>query len=681
MKQSRKGMLMAALICGTVVPVVTCSSNVYAAEVEDEALKGFTLDQIVVTATREERRDVDTPASTEVFTREDIKATGANNVAGVISKIPGIAYKSFGVAGASMGTMINEVTIRGVDSGTLVMINGNSINWRGKYNLEAIQADEVERIEIVKGGGSVLYGSEAAGGVINIITKKKADNYVKAGIGNFGHKEYGANVGNDIIQVSYENEKWDGTVDKIAESQVTSTNSRTGVTTLYGETKTSVKDVRRENIGVNYNINKNLNLNYHYFKSKANYVREVTDSSAAAMRVGDTFNYRIYTTEQHIAQLQYNDKLWKASLYFTSGTTDSFGNTYFSSTGTRYPVTNKSYFYNTREKNSRLGVDVQRTWRIGNKVTAILGADFKHERWQKLPTHTTDGSSVSNSPVDAKRNIWGIYGQWDQKIDDKNSFILSARETVLGNATNGMSYSNFSGAGQFIHKLDENQSLYASVAQSFILPEFSQMYGASSAAIGNPDLKPQKGLNYEIGWKKIAGAHNWKLALYSIRIKDKITAKYNTSGVAAGTYTYENEDFKNEGIEFGDTIKTKGPWSFNWAISYNNPKSKGTAKPYWDRAFGRYQLTGGIGYNSKKFSANLSGSFLGDRVQTPSTSPSYETRPYFLTTLMASYRPAKDHEFTLTIDNLLNRHDILSHSSSSYYSTPINFLFEYKYKF
>ena len=60
-----------------------------------------------------------------------------------------------------MGTMINEANIRGVDNGTLVMVNGNPVSWRGKYNLDAIPADSIERIEIVKGGGSVLYGSEA----------------------------------------------------------------------------------------------------------------------------------------------------------------------------------------------------------------------------------------------------------------------------------------------------------------------------------------------------------------------------------------------------------------------------------------------------------------------------------------------------------------------------------------
>ena len=144
---------------------------------------------------------------------------------------------------------------------------------------------------------------------------------------------------------------------------------------------------------------------------------------------------------------------------------------------------------------------------------------------------------------------------------------------------------------------------------------------------------------------------------------------------------YKNEDFRNYGFEFGDTVKSKGAWSYNWAVNLQNPKSKSTSKGYWDNKYGKYQLTGGVGYTMGKFDANLSGSFLGDRVRTPSTSHSYDERPYFLTTLTANYKPDKHNDISLVIDNLLDRDDVISHSASAYYATPCNFLVEYKYRF
>ena len=129
----------------------------------------YNMDDAIVTATRTTKKDVDVPASTVILTAEKIKESGATNAAEALSKVNGFTYKSMGARGASMGTMNNELGIRGHRNGTLVLLSGNPVSWRGKYNLEMIPAQNIERIEIVKGGGSVLYGSEAVDGVVNII--------------------------------------------------------------------------------------------------------------------------------------------------------------------------------------------------------------------------------------------------------------------------------------------------------------------------------------------------------------------------------------------------------------------------------------------------------------------------------------------------------------------------------
>ena len=100
---------------------------------------------------------------------------------------------------------------------------------------------------------------------------------------------------------------------------------------------------------------------------------------------------------------------------------------------------------------------------------------------------------VSRAIQEPSRNIYAVYGQYDYKFDEKNEFIFGARETWTTGGYKDQNYDNFSMSGQYLHKLTENDSLYASVGQSFIMPTFSQMYGASDSAVSNPDLKPQKG--------------------------------------------------------------------------------------------------------------------------------------------------------------------------------------------
>jgi len=654
-KERRITAMMIMAITGTVMMGATA----FAAEA---GISEYSLDQVIVTATRYEKRDVDVPASTVIITSEKIKEMGATTAAGALEKTNGMAYKAFGPLGASMGTMINEANIRGVDNGTLVMVNGNPVSWRGKYNLDAIPADSIERIEIVKGGGSVLYGSEAMAGVINIITKKGASNSATVGFGNYGQQYYKANVGNEKLGVNASLEKFPNTVEGLGYGDV-------NYTKLNGETRTDIKDVEKKNMGVNYNINDNLYFMYNYYETTANYLRYVSDitSTTSGVQVGDQFNGREYTTKQHVAQLNYNDHNIKASTYFNTGTVESAGPTYITSKGAK-----ETSWYNTREKNTTYGADVQKNWQINSKAKAILGASYKNENYMSLCAAST------STATEYSRDNWGIYSQWEQAFNEKNTGIISMRETWTTKADGDNNYNNFSAAGQFIHKLDEANNIYASVGQSFIMPTFAQMYGASSSAIPNPGLKPQTGINYEIGWKKIAGNHSWKAAIFHIDIKDNITATWNAG---KAEYKYINEDFKNTGIELSCDIKTNSPFSYNYGVTYQNPQAKSDKKGYWDSKFGRIQLTGGVTYKKNKWTSSLSGSYLAARVATPSSTESYDMKPYFLTTLNTIYSPDKKSDITLTIDNVLDRSDNLSHSGSMYLSTPINFLLSYTYKF
>lgn len=152
----------------------------------EEALPLYTLDAVVVTATRTENDVKNVPASTQIITSSDIKKSGATNVRDAITDFANITMTKKVRGGG------HEIIIRGMSTDkSLIMVNGHRVaneadgSGLGNANaLDRINVDNIEKIEIVKGSSSALYGSEAMGGVINIITKGSKEAEVRTGLVN-----------------------------------------------------------------------------------------------------------------------------------------------------------------------------------------------------------------------------------------------------------------------------------------------------------------------------------------------------------------------------------------------------------------------------------------------------------------------------------------------------------------
>ena len=638
--------LVAALLGSAIL-----SGTASAAETNDKP--NFVFDQILVTAQRYEKNDVDTPASASVVTGAQIQATGAKNAQEALTLFGGFTSLQYGAGGASQGSMTSKVIMRGVYNGTLVLINGTPLNLRGLYNLEDIPVEDIERIEIVKGGGSVLYGSEAAGGVINIITKAERQNSVKVSGVIYGQQNHSVDLQLGKLGFGYHYDKW-GNTGKVS-SYVTSGKEMYNV----------FDDGKQNNCSLNYNFDSNWSLLYNH--NDADAVYNYTYGAGYAALENKTRYTRKYSTAKDFAQLQYKNKGQKFSFYYNNDNLKTDGTNYYSSANALLSVPDYSS-PDTEEKNRTYGFDLQQDWFIHNNKL-LMGVTYQNEYYKPDITKATDYA----------RNNYSLYGQWEHPASNADTMILSARETWTGGTPHDRNYDNFSAQGQFIHKLNENESLYGSIGQSFKMPTFNQIYGSGSTImVGNPSVKPQTGIHYEMGWKKNTDTHKWRLALFNYYIKDNITSE---KIITTDQYKYTNEDLKNTGIELTCDIAGVNGWSYNWGISYGNPESKTTAKPYWDRAYGRFQLNGGATYQQDKWRVALTESYLADRVMTPSSSESYSQKPYLLTSLNVTYNIDKHKEIFFTANNILDREDVISHSSSEYYDTPFNYTLGYKVTF
>ena len=655
------------LLTGAVLSVFMAGAygNACAADGTSDAV--YSLNPVVVTATRYEKSDAEIPAATQTFTEEQIEQTGADNLQVALQYLDGVIDAGMGPNGTSVSSMTTKNVIRGVSNGTVVMINGTPINWRTNYNLENIPTSAVERVEVVRGGGAVLYGSQATGGAINIITKKTLPNEVKVGLGNKGRQEYAVTANAGDLSIAYTYNKW-GKLGYVSSSDSSIKPDKTRVPV---EMKQRFFGSEKNDFLATYKLNDHADFLYNHNESASRWAYTytgITDPDYEDMNDHPRY-IRRYENDKDFLQFNFHglDGI-SGHVFYNYNTLKTHGTDYYSSTGKKYAAPKA---VRGQEKNKTYGYDVQKVWDGNPDQTFLIGTSLVRETFE-------------NETSDTGRNIISAFGSWERNLTAKDVLTLSGRGTwTTGGIQN---FHNFSGQAQYLHKLDNTQSLYASVGQSFVLPTFSQMYsreqaGGISNIIGNPDLKPQKGLHYEAGWKKEETNRQYKVALFTEKIDDNISY----SGTSGRWYAI-NEDFKNHGIEA--SIRGQEDNGFTWhaGLTWQDPKSKQTtektsAKRYWDRSYGRILLTGGVGYEKEKWTTALNFSYLADRVQSPLAAHSHSVKPYLLTSMTVKYSPNKSSDIMLAIDNLLNRKDIVSHTTSDYYATPRNFILSYRYKF
>ena len=624
----------------------------------------YTLDPVTVTAQREETADLKTPAAVTVLTHEQLEQTGATGMQEALKFSTGLIIHAQGPRNISQGTMTNKVVIRGVEKGTLVLVDGVPINQGGRYNLEDIPVESVDRVEIVRGGGAVLYGSEAAGGVINIITKGERENMVKAGTGNYGIQNYAASMqaGKFGATVSYDHT---GKIDDIS-APTTSVSKRSGSPKgLY------YNIVRGEHTNVNwrYNFNDHFYFTHTYGQNSDHYSYKYNGIDFAANQ-GKSYKEVFHSTVENLAALNYQKDDVKAQFFYNRR--DQKTKNDAAKINTKEP---EKFDPSTRSWSSTgyldqsIGADISNRWHFGEH-SILFGGSFQRDLEDKV-----DSEKGTHHYA---RNMYSLYGQLAYQLSQKTVANVNLRETWTEKDDAGNTYDKFTPELVLMHELDKDTSVYAKAGQSFMMPTFSQLYGGGNI-LPNPVLKPQHGTHYELGLKKNIDNQAWRLAVYHYLIKDSIDADLSDYP----DITYTNEDIRNTGAELSVTVRRTEDLSYNLGLSYSHPekqeRSKKGVKGDWHDYYGRWQINAGIVWKRGKLTTAANMNFLGKRVR--DAAPYKDFKPQLFTDLNFSYAPNKESRFFLNIDNVLDRKDIISTSTSTFYSLGRNFMAGYEYKF
>lgn len=168
-----------------------------AADAFAEDLPNYNLDEMIVTATATPVDKVKTAASVYVITSKEIEDRQYQNLYEALQSVPGMNSRLYG---NGVGYELSGYSVPSLrDKYAVVLIDGvnQSMDGKARNSLIDINPRDIDRIEVLKGSASVLYGSNAIGGVINVITKRadvKNESSVKVSVGNFGYQSY--NLGN-----------------------------------------------------------------------------------------------------------------------------------------------------------------------------------------------------------------------------------------------------------------------------------------------------------------------------------------------------------------------------------------------------------------------------------------------------------------------------------------------------
>lgn len=384
----------------------------------EESLNEYSIDEIVVTATRTEKRDVDVPATTEIITSKRLEETGATTLESAIKYTTGVVYKS-----EPIGEGSGEFLVRGKRRGTLVMVDGVPMNSRsGYYDLDSLSIADVEKVEIVRGGGAVLYGSDTSGGVINIITKKKRTNSISAAVGDnrVQKDQTSLQAGKLGISASW-NKK--GSVDQTS----LATDSKGGYAPngkyfkFYGGEKTI--------ISTNYAFDEHWKMTFDYSNHdySKGYMSEKTKLPT---------DRRFIEKEHNRFTLNYDNNGLKANIFYHKGSSDS---RYHYWKGTK--LYSNSYFYGNDDVIK--GIEITKDIDLDSNNNLLVGAKAYNEKYNYYNFY--DPSYKVATPINYAydRNIYSVFAQLEHKFDNRHDVIIGARETWTGSSPDGTNYSEF----------------------------------------------------------------------------------------------------------------------------------------------------------------------------------------------------------------------------------------------
>jgi vitamin B12 transporter len=580
------------------------------------------LGEIVVTATRLEQPLRQSLSSTTVITAQDIRNSQAPDVATILRSVAGVEIDQSGGTGKTAGLFL-----RGTDSShALVLVDGVRVNsaTTGATALDQLMLEQVERIEVVRGNVSSLYGSEAIGGVVQIFTKRghgaPAAN-ASAGFGNQGARRMSAGFGGAVEETDF--------------SVQLSTFKTDGVSAL---NPALVSTANPDRDGYR---NNSLSANVGHAFSADHRVSASLFGSNGNNQYDNAFNLNQADVNSSRAQM------WKFSLASDDQITDVWHSRLQLANGVdqyRDFLNGQAVAGGALYQTSSDQLTWQNALQLDDSQWLLLGAESLR---QKVSSDMSPGYVQDTRQVNSLfAGYTGTYGAHQAQLNlrqDNNS-------QYGGNTTGLLGYG---------YGLTDTWRATATYSTAFRAPTFNELYWPDTGfGGGNPALKPERSRNLEAGLRFTSGAQQFDAVYFDNRIRDLISswppANINRARINGVELSYAGR--------FGDTgVKA--------ALTSQNPRDDITGVQLIRRA----RLHSSLGLAHQIGAWQVGGEWLHsgtrqDNYFDPTTfTVSSQTLPaYNVFNLTAGYAINKDTRLSLRADNLTDQND-----SSAYAYSPM----------
>ena len=526
----------------TKLPLVVAIAGAFVSPLS-QAEESVTTDDVLVTAARVERELVDVNMSVSVITQKEIENNGAQTIADLLKDMPGVEVTTDGSQGSK------RIMIRGEKTfSTLVMIDGQRITEQKSMSGTPILIDpsQVERIEVIKGPASVLYGSDALGGAINIITKKGNGKKAVEGTVTAGYNSSN-DGGNASAQIFGTAGGWDYRIGASYEGG-------RDLKLAHGKAEGTDFETKSANAYLAYHVNDN-----HVFGASVDYFDLDFNSSSPDMTLDEFY---VHVPEWKRLKVGAFDEIRYVNKYLSKIRTDVFyqkATKYMDNHVGAFMGPGKFMINDNAADNTlkQFGASIQADWTLTDKLYLITGYDLSYEKLDAESTSFTRGNM--GRPINMDKYLFyrgnlltqALYASADYNVTDTVTLNFGTRYTYVrtdmkqadgysissGKTSNIQQTTGKKTDGQFVFNAGvlwhprNDLTLRAAWSQGFRVPLLQERYvdttmgQTRTVRVGNPDLKPEKSNNFEIGARWVSGPATVDAAIFYNRVTDLITAK------------------------------------------------------------------------------------------------------------------------------------------------------------